>query len=427
MSRFIRRHRSQFGRVSVVVLTMGALLVTSMFALTLVNDAEAAELTARSVTIGDSDHAVQTDYVFTFTLQTALTTDATAAADASFNFDFPVDAGGDPFTIPNFAAGDATVTCTSCATSVFSVTAVVESDGGGAAAVDDVYVAVNETGQDSAAIPVGSVITVTLGTGATLITNPADDAAGCTAGATNEDADICSITVESHDDATATNLQDNGDVLAAYISDVTVSVTVEENLTFNIDGEDEATCEAQFADYGAGRYIDSQTDPFNLNFGNISTFDAFFNTCHDLAVTTNASSGYIVTVEEDTSLLSGAGDTIDDTICDGGTCDEDPANAAAWGTATNNGFGYSCYTELDDDAGSVCEIGTETTTYAQFACTGVDADCDPGVGAEAPQTVFSDTATGDDSVLIEYKLSVGGTQPAGLYTTQVTYIATPTF
>ena len=75
--------------------------------------------------------------------------------------------------MPNFANGDVTVTCASCASQVMAVTAVVESDGGtGAVANDDVYIAVNETGQDSNPLPIGSIVTITLGTGATQMTNP---------------------------------------------------------------------------------------------------------------------------------------------------------------------------------------------------------------------------------------------------------------
>ena len=36
-------------------------------------------------------------------------------------------------------------------------------------------------------------------------------------------------------------------------------------------------------------------------------------------------------------------------------------------------------------------------------------------------------AVSDDQAYIEYKLSVGATQPSGTYDNSITYIATPTF
>ena len=250
-----------------------------------------------------------------------------------------------------------------------------------------------------------------------------DDAAGCTVGAGGpSDADVCSITIDTTESTSnPITSVDSGDVLTAYISDVTVSVTVDESLTFSINGVSLVACDGTFAALGAGPNL---TTSNAVDFGTISTFNTFIHGCQDLAVITNAANGYNVTAETDTSLQSSGGVNIDSGTCDGACTD---ATEAAWLTNTNNGFAYSCSTLTNDDGGNACALTTEITNYKRFPCTGVNADCDPLIGGEAPQNLMTDTSTGNDSARLEYKLSISNTQAAAVYSTQVTYIATPTF
>ena len=259
--------------------------------------------------------------------------------------------------------------------------------------------------------------------GAQRLTNPADNV-GCTDGATSADADICSITVATSEAITGTTPAaiDSGTVLVAHISGITVSVTVAESLTFQINAETNNNCDTQFPSAIPG----PDTSSSAVNFGTINTTDTLLHACQFLKVTTNAAS-YVVTAEEDTSLnRTGAGDlTIDDAICNAGTpCDHD--TEGAWTTATRNGFGYSCKTKSGTN---LCNFTTETTNYKAFACqSSTAAECDPVDGLLTKQNVMVGAApASDDQVYIEYKLSVGATQQQGTYDNTITYIATPTF
>ena len=74
-----------------------------------------------------------------------------------------------------------------------------------------------------------------------------------------------------------------------------------------------------------------------------------------------------------------------------------------------------------------CAI-TAGTNYKQFACTGSAGNCDVSGGGETIQTVASSAVPVNNKVSrVEYKLSIDGVQPAGVYSNTITYIATPTF
>ncbi len=264
-------------------------------------------------------------------------------------------------------------------------------------------------------IPSGSCVIITVGTNSTYqstgvnqITNPAKTAAAGVA-----DVNDVKITF------TGTPAADSGSALVATIDQVTVSVTVDSSLSFSISGVAGASCTQ-----GTGTQVTttSTTVPFGSSLVAVNTF---YRGCQDLVVSTNASSGYAITAEEKTSLLSGS-ITLDDTRCDfaSAECSEvvSAASTTAWATATNNGFGYTC-------SGSSCNSAFATATeYNQFSCTGSDAQCNPGSGGEAAQTPIStSTPVSADTSRIVYRLSVSGTQPAGSYSNTITYIATPTF
>ncbi|OHA47887.1 MAG: hypothetical protein A2806_02510 [Candidatus Terrybacteria bacterium RIFCSPHIGHO2_01_FULL_48_17] len=416
------------GKIGIAAL-LGVAIVLAMSGLyLLVRPAEALALSSRKDTLQDSRHGQLSRHTFVFTTATALSTDSGAGADFSVVLNFPTDAGeGDPYgtSVPNFVAANMGFSCTGgdCASHTFTVTDVEESNNGGSAANDEFLVAVssNVTGD----LDLGAVVTLTFGasSGAQRLTNPADNV-GCTDGATSADADICTITVATSEAITGTTpaAVDSGNVLTAHISGVAVSVTVAESLTFQINSETNANCDTQFSALGG-----PDTSSSAVNFGTISSTDTLLHACQFLKVATNASGGYVVTAEEDTSLnRTGTGDlTVDDAICDAGTpCDFD--TEGAWITVTRNGFGYSCKTKSGT---SVCNFTTETTNYKAFACqSSTAADCDPTDGPLAKQNVMSDGgAVSDDQAYIEYKLSVGATQPSGTYDNSITYIATPTF
>ena len=129
-----------------------------------------------------------------------------------------------------------------------------------------------------------------------------------------------------------------------------------------------------------------------------------------LGVTTHSASGYIVYAQEEHPLKNPvSASVIPDTTCDTSTCSE--TTAAAWGTASNTGFGF---TATGNDVLAAFAGGT---AFKQFA----DASL-----SEAPQAIMQNTGTALGRIgTVTYQLSVDGSQAAGNYETVIKYIATP--
>ena len=105
------------------------------------------------------------------------------------------------------------------------------------------------------------------------------------------------------------------------------------------------------------------------------------------------------------------GDTIPDTTCDAGTCTE--TAAGVWTTPTNNGFGFNM-TGNDISADFV-----GSSYFRPFPDVSV---------SEIPATIMTTSAAGKNRIAtVNYKVSRGGTQSAGTYTTQIVFVATPVY
>ena len=204
---------------------------------------------------------------------------------------------------------------------------------------------------------------------------------------------------------------DTGVVAYAIIDGVEITATVAETLTFTIATVTNSTCDGSFQTHaGPDGTVSS------VAFGELS-LNTFSHACQDLTISTNASGGYTLTGQEDTSLLSGS-DTIDDSTGDSTSMSQ--TVSSEWATATNNGFGYSC---VNQD----CQL-ENASTYKQFACVGSDPNCDPGTGGETAQNIAASSGAVNAVVTrVEYKISVDALQPSGDYANEIIYIATPTF
>lgn len=393
--------------------TLASVLITSLMLMSaglyvFANQADAAAITAAKDVLSTSSPGAAANHTFTFTINNAIDASDTLSidvADGTFTFGttgFAITDAKD-YDIDDDGVDKVVVVDAACAANQFEIDSITSST------FTFTYCA------GSTSIATGSIMTVQIGTNAatsggtgdTQMTNPAKVATVGT-------ADTPTITIGG-------TFAGTGDVLVAIIEGVAVSVTVDESLSFSIVGVANATCDTEFTTLTGP---DTVTTDAAVPFGTLAT-ETFSHACHDLTISTNAAGGYTITGEENTSLLrTGAGDTtIDDTIGDGGTATE--STAAAWSTATNNGFGYSC----EDSGGSQgdCAISA-STNYKQFACLGSDAQCDVSTGAETIQTIASNAGPVSSKVsTIEYKLSIDGVQPAGTYSNIVTYIATPTF
>lgn len=216
----------------------------------------------------------------------------------------------------------------------------------------------------------------------------------------------------------ATSELDTGTVAFALISGVTVSATVAETLSFSIAEATNANCSSYFTTLNG-----PDTNATSVSFGTLAAVDTFYHGCQDLTLSTNASSGYSVVVQETTNLRdTGTSINIEDSTGDSNSMSE--SVTSTWATASGNaGFGYACA----NISGSDC-VMPATSTYRQFACKGSGAQCDPGAGGETAQSIMSNTsAVSSKQSMVEYKLTVAGTQQAGNYSNAIVYIATPTY
>lgn len=154
----------------------------------------------------------------------------------------------------------------------------------------------------------------------------------------------------------------------------------------------------------------------NINFGILDPNTPIDRT--NLLTVNNAglnSSSYYVTASENHPLLMTTGTTtIPDTTCDNGLCTS--LLSGPWvvhsGSSLTYGFGYRC----DNVFGSDCATGFSNPSYfKQFAAS------------SSAQVVMTGPAGLNRETQITYRLNTSPSQPAGLYTNVITYIATPTF
>ncbi len=146
-----------------------------------------------------------------------------------------------------------------------------------------------------------------------------------------------------------------------------------------------------------------------IDFGTLTANNPITRTT-TLTVTSNASHGYQVTAMENHALsLPTNGAVIPNTTCDNGLCS--PTVSDVWTSVSTYGLGYRC----DNASGSNCAGGFGANQYKQFS-------------ASPSATVVMAGLTGTNlQSIITYKINIATTQPAGLYTNQIQYIATPTF
>ena len=394
----IKNIKENKGRVTLTSLLIVSLLATAGLYV-FVSEANAAALTSVKATLIDSRPGTASQINFSFT-----TVNPVAAA-GTIKFAFT-----DAWTI-NTAIAAADISAT-------GMTVVATCGVGGG---DEVTVTNSNTaGSKHVTLTVCTDDTVTagaktvnIGTGSNKNTNPTKSAAEGT-------ADIYTITIG------APQGTDSGDAMVAIIEGVAVSVTIDESLSFSIAGVTNTACTE------GGTATQVTTTAITVPFGSSGlAANTFYKGCHDLTVSTNAASGYSVTNQVNTSLLRTGADsgdkTIDNAICDDGSCTAviGTATTTPWATATANGFGYTC-------SGTACNAEFNTASeFNRFVCTGSDANCEPGSGGEAVAAnttpITSATAVSGQASRIVYKLSFGAMQPAGSYSNTVIYVATPTF
>lgn len=154
--------------------------------------------------------------------------------------------------------------------------------------------------------------------------------------------------------------------------------------------------------------------PVALDFKN-PTSNAPITNNLTLTVSAGGTGGYQVTVQENRPLTSTAGNTIPDTTCDAGNCDE--ITAAAWSSNTTYGLGYTLFG--DDVPTPFSTTGLAKNQYKQFSNRLLN---------ESPEPVMSSFRVDKNrSATLSLKINLSGIQAAGSYQNQLIFVATPRY
>jgi hypothetical protein len=205
---------------------------------------------------------------------------------------------------------------------------------------------------------------------------------------------------------------DSGWTRVVILSNVLVTAAVDTIFTFAVAGLPAGTSVNGTTTTGI---TGSTSIPFGTLQAGVAT-----RTAQRLTVNTNASNGYVVTVQLDQALQSSTGADID---------------GFAQGSYTNTPIAWAAPTNI---------IGSENT-YGHWGITSDDDTTTRSAGDEfnanewasastSPRVVMGHTGPvngtlmGQGTTTVGYKVQIGGLQEAGDdYTARLTYVATPTF
>lgn len=152
-----------------------------------------------------------------------------------------------------------------------------------------------------------------------------------------------------------------------------------------------------------------------LDFGLLTPTNPIERTI-TLAVSGVNPPGYSVTAAQNHELMNGStGTTIPDTTCDDGKCTE--SLASEWTNTLTYGFGYRCEAEdiacVENDTSFIPK-----SFFKQFSNTSDN---------ESATTIMSGGAKNSLEATILYKVNISSSQPAGAYSNEVTFLATPNY
>lgn len=373
----------KYGKIALVFGLV--IMLTGIYAL--IPSAKAASVTSRSDTLSDSRPSVTPDHDIKFKMDAA-----TSIANAeTVTIQFQSFTSGSSGTV----IGDWTILHD--ADGVGTYTALTPSNDwtftdAGASTANPLY---TFTFTSTAVTAIGSDKYIQI-----QLTNAANKLPSPTAGV--YDVDI------------AGNFGDTGTMKVAIIAGVTVSATVAETLTASINGIAPAACTIN-----GGTEI--TTTPTTIPFSTING-NTFYDGCQRLDISTNASNGYSATIQETDQLTSGS-DQIADGSCTGTSCTD--STAGAWGTATDNGFGYC----MDDVTGTDANVADSAWGTNGCGATTQNFKTIADAGAsETAQAIMSNTgAVSNNQAYVGFRLSVSGSQPAGSYSNSIVYVVTPTY
>ena len=264
----------------------------------------------------------------------------------------------------------------------------------------------------------GSSVVVTIaGSG---IVNPAPITSGHTQGT----ADVYAVSVATRDGGN--NSIDLSIPRAAVNEAVLISTTVDASLSFIVSG------------LPAGTYCGNSTlatTAMSVPWGHLGSSNTFYYAAQQLTVSTNSSSGYIVTIQENDQMgkdgasctgttpsagnyTFGSNSCIRDTTCGSSACSQ--STSADWTDPTGYpGLGYSEDNQSGTDASF--NYNESSRTFSSKVLPDIQ-------GGESPQTVMSNSGpVSGSSIYLCYRISVPGSQPSGYYYNIAKYTATTTF
>ena len=276
----------------------------------------------------------------------------------------------------------------------------------------------------------GVPLTVTIGTGALLLINPAPLSTGHVRGI----SDVYKIVLSTNSAANgAGSLVDTVDIKVAPVEGVLVSATIDETLSFTVGGLNGGTY--------CGVTSTITTTATSVPWGNLSPIftDVNHTAAQLLSVATNSPGGYTVYAEEndqmgkDGTVCTGATPSLEPyTYSGGGICIRDyNKGVATWTTSsdwtstpgTDYGLGYSLEA-----------VGAGTTVPFNYGGGLVfntkhfaDQEAVQDKYATSGQIMSSTWPVSADSARVCYRINISGTQPAGYYYNKIKYTAVAKF
>jgi hypothetical protein len=153
-----------------------------------------------------------------------------------------------------------------------------------------------------------------------------------------------------------------------------------------------------------------------IDFGILTPTNPVLRTTN-LIVSNSTAQSYKVMAAENTPLMdTKTGAVIPDSTCDDGTCTQN--RSARWSNTLTYGFGYRC-----DGSNNLTCIPTDSSFsdkkyYKQFADSSKK---------ETAVTVMSGGRGTAQNSTITYKVNISSSQPSGLFTNEITYLAVPSY
>jgi len=209
-------------------------------------------------------------------------------------------------------------------------------------------------------------------------------------------------------------LLESANLIVAIVNQVTMTATVPATLTFTVAG---TSTGATINGITTTATSTATSTPFGtLTVGATSTVG------QSISVTTNAASGFAVTVQENQEMTNAAGANInsfDNSITGFGSTTPHAWNDPTGILGNTNTYGHMGLTSDDATNGS----GPNFTAANKYA----------GLNGTAPMQVMYNSGPSDGSTAgvglanVAYSVKITALQEAGDYTNTLTYICTPTY